>query len=112
MATYNKDQFADGDFNVSIAAAGTTQATATELTADHCIVTTATAGSATGVVINDNIAQGQKGSVANASGVVIEVYPPSGYKFNAKTANLPINLPDGTALSWRCVSNDDIIAIY
>lgn len=81
-----------GDVATGIAAAGTTQAAATVLPADHCTVTAATQGSADGVVMKDGNA-GSTRTVANHTSGSIVVYPPSGASLNGSTANVGITLP-------------------
>lgn len=92
-----------GTVNLTAAAAGTTQATATPLAADHSLVTSATAGSAEGVVMKAGNAN-EFISVANGTSIAISVYPPSGVKLNNQTANLPMVLPAGRTM-WAVFLN-------
>lgn len=92
-----------GTVNLSVAAAGTTQATATPLAADHSLVTSATAGSAEGVLMKAGNAN-EFVSVANGTSTSIKVYPPSGAKLNNQTADLPMVLPPGRTM-WAVFLN-------
>lgn len=80
-----------GDWNDAQSAAGTTQATATTLTADNNWVATVTA-SANGVILKER-PPGSFMSVTNADTADnLNVYPWSGANFNGATANLPVTL--------------------
>jgi len=85
-----------GDVATGIAAAGTTQATATTLPADHCTVTTATQGSADGVVMKAGNMNDVR-TVANHTSGNIVVYPPSGAALNGAAANTGLTLPANKA---------------
>lgn len=82
--------------NATVTAAGTTQGTATLLTATNNIVTTATAVSALGVIppaspINPIY------TIINATAETIDIYPPSGAKFNNGSANAAVTLATGVS---------------
>jgi hypothetical protein len=79
-----------GSTNPTVTAAGTTQATATSLTADVNIVTTATVNQ--GVVVSGT-PQGKYAVIVNRTAVTILVYPASGHAFDGLATNTPISLP-------------------
>ena len=79
-----------GSRSLTVSAAGTTQATATDLTSAVNVITTCTeAASGVQLPVND-IAD--KITVINATAVNLRVYPPSGGAFNGGTANVPMTL--------------------
>ena len=83
-----------GDNNTGVAAAGTTAATATTLTADHTLVETCTA-SANGVILRAGSARELKTVFNGTTTASCYVYPPSGAAFNGQTANDGILVPPG-----------------
>lgn len=76
-----------------VSAAGNSQATATQLTADAAIVSTVSASQ--GVIL-----QGLPGfkAVANTSGTTLTVYPPVGSNFNGGTTNAGLSVAANKAL--------------
>ncbi len=86
-----------GDLAPSVAAAGTTTADAQVLPSSHCIVTSATDGSAEGVRMKSGVPLSER-SVSNQTTVGILVYPPTGSAFNGAAADAPVNLPPGRSL--------------
>lgn len=111
MRNLSDPKYIDGDFAATVTAAGTTQATATTLPANHCLVTTVT-DAANGVILKA-LAPGEVFSVANGdAGQTLKVYPPSGAAFNGMTANDPINLPVGFGAFGRFVSNTVILVTF
>jgi len=74
----------------SVAAAGTTQGTATVLTNDINVVTSGTGG-----VQIPGAAAGKYVVVVNKTGSAINVYPASGHSFDSLSANTPISLLAG-----------------
>lgn len=78
----------------TVSAAGTTQGTATALTHQTNIITTASAGE--GVI--HAAAQGIEIKLMNRSGVTVLVYPPSGVQWEAYGADAPVSLADGDNL--------------
>ena len=62
MRNLSDPKFIDGDFATGVAAAGTTQGTATTLPANHCAVSTVAAGA--GVIVKA-YPRGEVFSVAN-----------------------------------------------
>jgi hypothetical protein len=82
-----------------IAAAGTTQATATEMPAYVCMVSSGTGG-----VLLPPLNRGEEAIVCNGvSTIDLNVYPRSGGKLNNITANLPLVLPANTAGRFRAI---------
>lgn len=105
-----------GDY-ATLAAAGTTQATAAECTADMVMVTSGS--NAAGVLIRPlNIKEEQ--IVCNGTGasdstlqVDIYVYPRSGGSINNQTANSPILLAAGKAVRIRAINGaGSVIAFF
>lgn len=92
-----------------ITAAGTTQATATTLNAQENEVTTVAAGS--GVSLHPLLVPGEIQTVFNAGANELKVYPASGVKINALTANLPMILPTNTGVLFRSVSTTRVFGI-
>ena len=90
--------------------AGSTQATATDMLADH--VSVPTVGSGEGIIL----------PAANASDFFtatnadddnnLLVYPPSGAAFNGKTVNTPLDLPPGAAALFVFTSPTKIMAVF
>lgn len=93
----------------SVSAAGTTQGTATELTAADNEITTVAAGA--GVVLNASLSSGDQQSVFNAGANSVKVYPPSGFKINALSANEPMLLAVNTGCIFKCVSSTRVFGV-
>jgi len=93
----------------AVTAAGTTQATATELTAADSEVTTVASGA--GVVLNRLLTSGEEMTVFNAGLNGLKVYPPTGMKFNSLPANAAMTLSVNTGVFFRCVSTSRIIGL-
>jgi len=72
----------------TLAAAGTTQGTATLLTADNCYVTSGTGG-----VILPTAVQGMEISITNDTAASIVVYPASGAAIETLSANIGVTIP-------------------
>lgn len=97
------------DVGITLSAAGTTQGTATELTAADNEVTTVADGA--GVVTSQFLASGDTQSVFNAGANALKVYPTSGMKINSLPANQPMLLPTSTGCLLKCVSTTRIFGI-
>src|SRR3990167_6288941 len=97
------------DVATSVSAAGTTQGTATELSATDNEVTTAAAGS--GVVLNSTLSAGDQQTVFNAGANAVKVYPPSGFKINALSTNAPMLLAVNTGCLFKCVSSTRVFGV-
>lgn len=110
MTTATSFQNLQGTFSPAVAAAGTTQATATTLPADHCMVTTVAASS--GVILNPANG-GSIQTVANGQATnALNVYPPVGSAINGYTVNLPLVLPPNRGAFFIFVSPTAIISVY
>jgi len=76
-----------------ISAAGTTQGTATALTAETNFVTSATGGSADGVLLPTGPAFGSAWiTVINDTAATVKIYPPSGGQIDSLGSNNPYSL--------------------
>ena len=97
------------DVATSLSAAGTTQGTATELTAADSELTTVGAGS--GVVLSSKLSAGDSQSVFNAGANAVKVYPPTGMKINSLAANAPMTLATNTGCIFKCVSTTRVFGV-
>src|SRR5260221_25355 len=97
------------DVATSLSAAGTTQATATELTAEASEITTVASGS--GCVLSSKLAPGDSQTVFNAGANALKIYPPSGMKINALASNAPMSLGTNTGVYFKCVSTTRVFAV-
>lgn len=96
-----------GTVNQSVAAAGTTQATATDVTGDNLTVTSG--GSGTGIQLYAGNA-GDSQLVYNAQLVAVNVYPANGSKINQIAANSAHVLGAQTAAWYITVSSTQTVA--
>ena len=85
--------------SAAVSAAGNTQASATALTNDINVVTTATAGSAFGVRLAAATA-GRSITVVNRSATAITVYPDTGATIDGLAANAGISVPSGSQIEF------------
>ena len=97
------------DTQAAVSAAGTTQGTATELTAADSEVTTVAAGA--GVVLSSDLAAGDEQSVFNAGANALKVYPPSGFKINALATDTAMTLATNTGVIFKCVSSTRVFGV-
>ena len=97
------------DTATSISAAGTTQGTATELTAADNELTTVGAGA--GVALASALASGDLQTVFNAGANAVKVYPPAGMKINALPTNAPMLLATNTGCMFKCISTTRVFGI-
>lgn len=97
------------DTATSVSAAGTTQGTATELTATDSEITTAAAGS--GVILNSTLSAGDQQTAFNAGANAVKVYPPSGMKINALATNAAMLLAVNTGCLFKCVSSTRVFGV-
>ena len=88
--------------NGAVTAAGTTQGTATAITADAAVVTTATTGQ--GVILYNGVI-GDEQEVFNNTAVDIRVYPPTGGKVNQVATNSGFVLPPYTSVRVKKMSS-------
>ena len=93
----------------SISAAGTTQGTATELTAADNEVTTVASGA--GVILASAGAPGDTQTVFNAGEFALKVYPPSGLKINALAANAAMSLSTNTGCIFKFISTTRVFGV-
>ncbi|NEU14313.1 hypothetical protein G3T14_19590 [Methylobacterium sp. BTF04] len=82
----------------SLAAAGTTQATATAIVSGITIVTSGTGG----IVLRNKI--GERQEVFNRSGAALNVYPTSGARIEAMTINAAALIPSAGHAVFVCVA--------
>jgi hypothetical protein len=93
--------------SATVSAAGTVQGTATALTSDINVITTATFGSATGVVLPTAVA-GMRVLVRNAHATVgINVYPASGASIDNDTVNVAKAMPVLQTLEFVAISSTE-----
>ena len=97
------------DTATAVSAAGTTQITATELTAADSEVTTVASGA--GVVLSSKLAPGDEQTVFNSGANPLKIYPPSGFKINALSTNSPMTLGINTACFFKCVTSTRVFAV-
>ncbi len=97
------------DTGTGISAAGTTQGTATELTAADNEITTVASGA--GVVLASTLSGGDMQTVFNAGANAVKVYPPSGLKINALSTNAPMLLATNTGCLFKCVSSTRVFGV-
>ena len=97
------------DTATALSAAGTTQGTATELTAADSEVTTVAAGA--GLVLSASLAAGDEQTVFNAGANAVKIYPPSGMKINALATDAPMTLGTNTGCIFKCISTTRVFAV-
>ena len=91
------------DGTTSIAAAGTTQGTATAITSSYVAVTSSSAGS-TGVVLPTPAAAGQEITVVNKGSISINVYPASGASIDSAASNAAVVIPVNGTATYQSIS--------
>ena len=96
----------------AIAAAGTTQATATEMPAYTVMVTSGTGG-----VMLPPLNVNEEAVVCNgltgSSAIDLMVYPRSGGKINNATADTPLLIPESRAVRFRATDGaGNVIAVF
>ena len=97
------------DVTTGISAAGTNQATATELTSAVNFVSTVTAD--TGVVLDSDGSAGDSQLIYNGGANPLRVYPPTGAAINGLPANTAAIIPINTAVQFFCGSSTQWTAI-
>ncbi len=97
------------DTAAAVSAAGTSQGTATELTAADSEVTTVASGA--GCILSSQLATGDLQSVFNAGANPLKVYPPTGFQINALAANAPMLLGVNTGCFFKCVSSTRVFGV-
>lgn len=98
-----------GDTETGQSAAGTTQATATALTADHSWI--ATCANNAGVILTERPLRSIM-SVTNATTNNLNVYPWVGASLNGATANLPLTLSPNMSGWFFVVSQTKVSANF
>jgi hypothetical protein len=99
-----------GTAAAAVTAAGTNQSTATQLTADHNLITACDPGQG---VILPAMTFGDEVWVANGdSDADLLVYPRTGGKLNNQTANTPLSVATGRAAVFRAIGALDCLVIY
>jgi hypothetical protein len=95
----------------TLAAAGTTQGTATAITTANAIVSTVAAG--TGVVLPSTPAVAAKDRihVANNGANTLAVYPPAGGKLGSAAVNVPALMAPGKCADFYCVDGTNYTAL-
>ncbi len=97
-----------GSMAQTFTVAGTTQATAANITTVFTLVTTATEGQ--GGILPASMSVSDQCTVANGTTVDIYIYPPTGGKINNSTANIPICIPPNSAIDFTCVDGTSWMA--
>ncbi len=97
------------DTQSSVSAAGTTQGTATELTAADSEVTTVASGS--GCILASAGAAGDTQFVFNAGANALKVYPPSGMQINALSTNAAMTLGVNTGCIFKFISTTRVFGV-
>jgi hypothetical protein len=105
LLTANATQVPTASVSPNVAAAGSNQATATQLSSQWNGVTSAPAGS--GVLLASYQA-GQSQVVINSSGGAVLVYPPPGGTINALAPNAAFSLANGSRATFDFVSSTQI----
>lgn len=97
------------DAATSLVAAGTTQATALELTSADSEVTTVASGA--GVVLASAGTAGDTQTVFNAGANPLKIYPPSGKSINSLAVNIPMLLATNTGCLFKFVSTTRVFGV-
>jgi len=97
------------DAATGIAAAGTTQGTATSLTAAVNFLSTVASGA--GVVLSASATGGDSQLIFNGGSNAVKVYPPSGAKINGLATDAPALLAINTACEFWCGSSTQWAAV-
>jgi hypothetical protein len=93
--------------SASVAATGSTQATAATLTAGAVTsIASATAGTQFGVILPSNSA-GSDTIILNPTAVAVAVYPATGGTINGQAANVPAYIPAGGAIELFASGNNN-----
>lgn len=95
----------------TVAAAGTTQGTATALTAVNNIVTTVAAGSGVKLPVTPTVSANDRLHVANHGANTLAVYPPSGGSLSSNTANVPALISTKKCADFLCIDGTNYSAM-
>lgn len=96
-----------GGSNLAVAAAGNSQATATEITAAFNVVTAATTSSADGLVLPTGRGAGDMIVIVNATSVALDVFPPSGGTINGGSADAAVSLRANSTGLYFAIGEDN-----
>lgn len=102
--------FLRGQSSTAQTTAGTTQATAQPMIADH--VSVPAAGNAQGVILPPANASDWFTAANEDTADSFFMYPPVGSSFNGKTVNEPLTMPPASAALFVFTSPTKIIAIF
>jgi hypothetical protein len=91
----------------TIAAAGSTQATATAVTAGLTIVSTATSSSADGIRLPASFGTGEVITIVNTTGVALAVFPSTGGAINGGSANAGKTLAANMSGRYISIGSDN-----
>ena len=97
------------DTNSAVSAAGTNQATATELTNADNYVSSVSANQ--GVKLSSQAFNGDEQTVYNGTATALFVYPPSGAKINQLSTNAAMTLTAQRSCRFKCISTTQWVAI-
>lgn len=97
------------DTATAVSASGTSQGTATELTAADNEITTVAANA--GVSLSSLGSAGDLQSVYNAGANPLNVYPPTNMSINQLSANVPVILAVNTGAMFKFISSSRIIGM-
>jgi hypothetical protein len=90
------------DVATGLTAAGTNQATATEVTTAKAFFSTVASG--TGAKLDRKASAGDEQTIYNGGANPLTVYPPSGAKINGLATNAGVVIPVKTACRFDCFS--------
>lgn len=99
-----------GDISTAVSAAGTTQGTATLLSASTSIVTTVGAGAGVKLPITPTVSAKDRLHVANHGANTLAVYPPTGGKLSNGTANVPAMIAPNKCADFLCIDGTNYSA--
>lgn len=100
-----------GDLATAVAAAGSTQGTATLLTVANSIVTTVAAGAGVKLPVTPTVSAKDRLHVANHGVNTLAVYPPSGGKLGTASTNVPALVAPGKCADFFCVDGTNYTAL-
>lgn len=100
-----------GDISAAVTAAGTSQSTATLLTAANNVITTATQGQGVRLPLTPTVSACDRLHVANNTAVNVWVYPGSGGAIGGNTTNRGAMLAPNKAADFFCIDGTNWTAI-
>ena len=100
-----------GDISTAVSAAGTTQATATLLTASVSVVTTCAAGAGVRLPVTPTVSARDRLTAANHTANTLACYPPTGGKLGAQTTNAPALIAPGKSADFVCLDGTNYAAL-